>query len=70
MAAVLADSILKSILINEKLRILIRITLKFVSKDPIDSKPPLVQVMTWRQTDDKPLPKPMLDEFIDVYMCH
>ena len=70
MAAVLADGILKSILINEKLRILIRITLKFVSKDPIDSKPPLVQVMTWRQTDDKPLPKPMLDEFIDVYMCH
>ena len=26
--------------------------------------------MTWRQTDDKPLPEPMLIQFSDAYMQH
>ena len=39
-----------------KTRISTKISLKFVPKAPIDNTSALVQVMTWRQTDDKPLP--------------
>ena len=70
MAAISADDIFKWILMNEKLRILIRITLKVVPKGPINNKSALVQVMAWRRTGDKPLPEPMLDEFTDAYMRH
>ena len=48
--------------------ILIRISLRFVPKGPIDNKPALVQVLTWYRTGDKPLPEPMLTQFTDVYM--
>ena len=70
MAAILANNIFKCIFMNEKLRILIPISLKFVPKGPIDNKSALVQVMAWRRTGDKPLPEPMLDEFTDAYMRH
>ena len=70
MAAILADDIFKCIFMNEKLRILIRISLKFVPKGPIDNKSALVQVMAWRRTGDKPLREPMFDEFNDAYMRH
>ena len=46
------------------------ISLKFVTKNPIDDKPALVQVMAWRRRGDKPLPKPMLTQFTDAYMRH
>ena len=55
---------------NENFCILIRISLEFVSKGPIDNKPALVQVMAWRRTVDKPLRKPMLTQFTDAYMRH
>ena len=48
----------------------IRISLKFVPRSPFDNKPALVQVMTWRQTGDKPLPEIMLTQFTDAYMQH
>ena len=60
----------KCILINEKFCILIRISLKFVPKGPIDKKSALVHVMAWRWTGDKPLPKPMPTQFTDAYMRH
>ena len=60
MAAILADDNLKCILLNENDRIVIRSSLKFVPKGPIDNKPALLQVMAWRQTGDKPLPELML----------
>ena len=53
---------------NEKCSILIRISLKYVPKGPIDNKPAWVQVMVWRQTGDMPLPEPMLTQFTDAYM--
>ena len=62
MATILADSILEWIFLNENVRILIQISLKFVPKSPIDNKPALVQVMAWRQTGDKPLPEPMMTQ--------
>ena len=60
MAAILADDIFKCFFMNEKLRILIKVSLKFVPKGPIDNKSALVQVMAWRRRGDKPLPGPML----------
>ena len=44
---------------NEKFRISIQISLKFVPKGPIDNKPALVQVMAWCWSGDKPLSEPM-----------
>ena len=62
-AAILADSNLKCNFLNENDRISIRISLKFVSRGPIDNKPALVQVMAWLRTGHKPLPEPMLTQF-------
>ena len=55
---------------NEKLRTLIPISLKFVPNGPIDNKPVLGQVMAGRWAGDKPLPEPVLDEFTDAYIRH
>ena len=44
MAAIWADDNSKCIFFNEKM---IRISLKFVPRSPIDNKPALVQVMAW-----------------------
>ena len=45
MAAVLADDTFKRIFLNENARISIKISLKFVSKGPINNIPALVQIM-------------------------
>ena len=65
----LTDDVFKCIFINE-FCILIRISLNFVPKGPIDNKLTLVQVMAWRQTGDKPLSEPMLNQLMDAYMQH
>ena len=70
MIAFLADDIFICIILNENVRISIKISLKFVPKGAIDNKSALVQVMAWRRTGDKPLPKPMLTQFTDAYMRH
>ena len=70
MAAILADDIFNYILLNESYKILIQISLKYVPRSPIDNKPALVQVMAWRRTGDKPLPGPMMTQFIDAYVQH
>ena len=53
-------NIFEYIFMNEKSCILIQISLKFVSKDPIDNKSALVQVMAGRRAGGKPLPEPVL----------
>ena len=68
MATISQDDIFKCILINEKFRILIQISLKFVLKGPND-KSALVQLMAWHWTG-KPLPEPMLTQFPNTYICH
>ena len=70
MAAILADDIFKCLFLNGNDRISIKISLKFVPRGPIDSKPALVQVMAWRRIGDKPLPEPMMATFTDAYMRH
>ena len=52
-----ADDIFKCILLNENLRILIWVSLKFVPNRLINNKSALVRAMAWRLTGDKPLPK-------------
>ena len=54
------DDTFKCIFLNENVRILIEISLKFVPKGPIDNKPALAQIMAWRWPGDKPLSEPML----------
>ena len=70
MAAILTDNILNCIFLNENDRILIQISLKYVPKSQINSKPELVQVMAWCRTGNKPLPEPMMTQFIDAYTWH
>ena len=60
MAIILADDIFKHIFLNENVRILIKILLRFVRKGPIDKKLALVQIMVWRRSGDKPLSGPMM----------
>ena len=54
MAAILADDTFKGIFLNENDRIPIPISLKFVSRSPIDNTQALVQVMAWHWIGDKP----------------
>ena len=52
-----ADEIFKCIFMNEKLRVLIQISIKFVPKGPVDNDLVLMQVIAWCRTGDKPLPE-------------
>ena len=70
MAEILADDIFNCIFLNENDRIPIQISLRYVPRSPIDNKSALVQVMAWRRTGEKPLPEPMMTQFIDAYMRH
>ena len=58
-----ADDRFKCIFMNEKWCILIRISLKFVPKGPIDNVSALVQVMAWCRAGGKPLPEPVLTQY-------
>ena len=55
-----ADDTLNRILLNENVRILTKISLKFAPKGPINNIPALVQIMAWRRPGDKPLSEPMM----------
>ena len=48
------------IFLNENVWILIKISLKFVPKGPINNIQALVQIMAWRRPGDKPLSEPMM----------
>ena len=62
-----ADDIFSCIFMNEKFCILVRISLKFVPKGPIDNNPVLVHIIAWPQIGAKPLPEPMLTWLTDTY---
>ena len=55
-----ADDIFKCIFLNENVSIVIKISLKFISKGPINNIPSLVQIMAWHRPGDKPLSEPMM----------
>ena len=55
-----ADDTFKTHFLEKKIRISIKISLKFVPKGPINNNPALVQTMAWRRSGDKPLSEPMM----------
>ena len=55
-----ADDTFKRIFLNENVRISIKISMKFVTKGPMNNNPSLVQIMAWRRSGDKPLSEPMM----------
>ena len=55
-----SDNNFKHISLNENVRISIKISLKFVPKDPINNIPALFQMMGWHRPGDKPLSEPMM----------
>ena len=63
-----ADDTFKRIFVNENVRILIKISLKFVPKGPINNNPALVQIMAWRRSGDKPLSEPMMVSLL-THVC-
>ena len=54
------DDIFKCIFLNENVWNSIKISLKFVPRDPINNIPALVQIMAWRRPGDKPISEPMM----------
>ena len=64
-----ADNTCKRIFFNENVIILIKISLKFVPKGPINEIPALVQMMAWCRLGEKPLSEPMMVR-LPMYMCH
>ena len=60
--------IFKSIFFNENVWFLIKISLMFVPKAPINNIPSLVQIMAWRQSGDKPLSEPMMVSLL-THIC-
>ena len=66
-----ADDIFAGIFFNENFGILIKFSLKYVRKDPIDNNPALVQIMALRRSGDKPLSEPMMVSLLThIYMRH
>ena len=63
-----ADDTFKRIFVNENVKILIEISLKFVPKGPINNIPALVQIMAWRRPGDKPLSERMMVSLL-THIC-
>ena len=62
------DDIFKCIFLNENVWISIKISLKFVPKDPIDHIQALVQIMAELHPGDKPLSEPMVAS-LPTHIC-
>ena len=54
------DAVFKCIFLNENVWMLIKISLKFVPKGPINNTIALVQIMAWHRPGDEPLSEPMM----------
>ena len=55
-----ADDIFRCIFLNENIKILIKISLKFIPKGPINNIAALVEMMAWHRPGDKPLSEPVI----------
>ena len=67
MAAISQTMFLDAFSWMKSVSILIKISLKFVSKGLINNNTALAKIMAWRRID-KPLSEPMLTQFTDTYM--
>ena len=55
-----ADDIFTCIFFNENCCTLMKLSLKYVRKGPINNNPAMVQIMAWRRSGAKPLSEPMM----------
>ena len=62
------DDVFKCIFLNENAWILIKISLRFVPKGPINNIPAFVQIMAWRRPGDKPLSESMMVK-LPTHIC-
>ena len=65
-----SDDMFQCIFLNEKIYILIKISLQFVPNGPINNIPSLVQIMAWHRPGNKPLSEAMMGWFTNAYVCH
>ena len=63
-----ADDIFMCIFFSENWCILVKFSLKYVRKGPIDDNPALVEIMAWRRSGDKPLSQPMMTS-LPTHIC-
>ena len=63
-----ANGMFKCISLNENVWILIKISLKFVPRGPVNNIPALVQIMAWRLQGGKPLSEPMMVSLL-THIC-
>ena len=63
-----ADDLFQYIFLNEYIRISIKISLKFVSKPPINNIPSMIQIQAWHRPGDKPFYEPMMVR-LPTHMC-
>ena len=62
------DDIFIFIFLNKNVWILVKISLKFVPKGPINYIPALIEIMAWCRPSDKPLSEPMLVSLL-MHIC-
>ena len=62
------DDTFKCIFFNENVWILIKMSLKFVPKGPINNIPTLIQIMAWHLSGAKPLSEPMMISLL-MHIC-
>ena len=62
-----ANDIFRCIFVSVNVGILIKISLKFLPKGPIDNNSTLVQIMSWCRIGDKPLSEPMLTRLTEFW---
>ena len=62
-----AADIFTCIFLYDNCCILIKSSLKYVRKGPIDNNQALVRIMAWRRSGDKPLSEPMMISLRHIY---
>ena len=63
-------NICKRIFLNENFYISIKISQKFLPKDPVENIPALVQIMAWHWAGDKALFEPIMAYVANSFMRH
>ena len=67
MDSILQTTFSNAIFFNENIWISIRISPKFVPKNPINIMPAFVQIMAWCRLGDEPLTEPMMVKLWRIY---
>ena len=66
--AAISQMTLSNVFLSENIRILSKISMKFVPTGPVNDIPALVQIVAWRRSGDKPLSEPMMVSLL-THIC-